>query len=66
MLPVWLVIISLADPLAKPELVAPMKTMDDCVLEANSGNTRGVMPLYRREPLPKGKAFLCMKFTYTL
>lgn len=63
MLTVWLVLISLSNPNAPPEPVEGYKTMAECAAEANSGHNRAIMPLYRRT-VPKGKAYLCMRYVY--
>lgn len=63
MLPVWLVLISLSNPLAPPQIVRGYPTVEECYDPANSGDNVSVMPLYKRTP-PKGHVYACLKLVY--
>lgn len=63
MMPVWLVLITLASPGARPEFVTAFKGLEDCASAAVARNQRSYMPLYNT-PTPKGKAYMCLQYKY--
>ena len=59
----WLVLISLSNPNAPPEMVRGYKTLAECYAPANSEDNASIMP-FQRTRTPKGKAFVCMVIVY--
>lgn len=63
---IWLVMMSLAQPLAAPQMVQKFGTTQECVNAALNANNVGnqIGPQDWQKHAPNGKFFLCMKPVY--